>query len=120
MRHILVTLKITLLIMSNYLKKFNSHTNYEAYINSSDKLLPNVSYCKLGDELHYNPSGHDYSNDYLTFEALEDGTFTMTLDAKLPTTCVESVSYSIDNGETWVTTNNVDNESVTITTPTII
>ena len=57
--------------------------------------------------------------DYLTFEALEDGTFTMTLDTKLPTTCVESVSYSIDNGKTWVTTNNVDNQVVTITTPTI-
>ncbi|MBO6272261.1 hypothetical protein J6O48_05705 [bacterium] len=106
--------------MSNYLKKFNIHSDYETYINGSDKLLPNVSYCENENELHYNPYVHDYSKDYLTFEALEDGTFTMTLTAKLPTTCVESVSYSIDNGETWVTTNNVDNTIVTITTPTIM
>lgn len=38
--------------------------------------------------------GHDYSKDYLTFEALEDGTF------KLPRNALQ---YSIDGGETWET-----------------
>lgn len=38
--------------------------------------------------------GHDYSKDYLTFEALEDGTFQFTQNA---------LQYSIDGGNTWTT-----------------
>ena len=37
------------------------------------------------------PTPGGYSNQYLTFEAIEDGTFTF----------YEDVSYTIDNGETW-------------------
>lgn len=40
----------------------------------------------------YNP--HNYANDYLTFEALEDGTFSFSLN---------SIQYSADNGTTWNT-----------------
>ena len=42
--------------------------------------------------MHYNPYVHDYSQDYLTFVALEDGTFTLSTNA---------VNYSTDNGKTW-------------------
>lgn len=38
-----------------YLKKFTNHSNYETYINGQDKILPNVSYCKNQNEVHYNP-----------------------------------------------------------------
>ena len=41
----------------------------------------------------YSPSGHDYSQDYLTFIALENGTFKFSGN---------SINYSIDNGQTWV------------------
>jgi len=44
------------------------------------------------------PSGHDYSQDYLTFKALEAGTFTWT-----DTENNNSISYSIDDGSTWIT-----------------
>ena len=54
--------------------------------------MPNVSYCEDNNEVHYNPY-IDYSNEYLTFVALEDSTFTLSRNA---------VSYSLDNGETWV------------------
>ena len=37
------------------------------------------------------PEPHDYSQDYLTFEAIESGTFSFTND----------ISYSIDSGTTW-------------------
>lgn len=37
-----------------FLKKFTEHTDYDAYINSDTKILPNVSYCKNNNELHYN------------------------------------------------------------------
>ena len=48
---------------------------------------------------------HDYSEDYLTFVALEDGTFQLSTNA---------VSYSLDNGETW-TTLAADTASPTVT-----
>ena len=60
-----------------------------------------------------------YIKQYLTFEAIETGTFTLTIGTNVSTSYVTSISYSLDNGKTWTTTNNVDNQTVTITTPTI-
>ncbi len=54
--------------------------------------MPNVSYCEDDNEVHYNPYVHDYAEDYLTFVALEDGTFKLSTNA---------VSYSLDGGKTW-------------------
>lgn len=75
---------------TKYLKLFETHSEYQTYINGSDKILPNVSYCEDNNDVHYNP--YDFSDRYLTFVALEDGTFS----------CTGSVSYSLDNGETWI------------------
>ena len=41
--------------MGKYLKLFDTHSDYNTYINSQDKVLPNVSYCENENELHYNP-----------------------------------------------------------------
>ena len=41
------------------------------------------------------PTPGDYENQYLTFEAIEDGTFTFT------GTSSHSLSYSLDDGQTW-------------------
>ena len=38
-----------------YLKKFNLHAEYLTYINSDNKILPNVSYCEDFEDIHYNP-----------------------------------------------------------------
>ena len=58
--------------------------------------------------------------NYLAFEAIEDGTFTLTIAAGVGvSTSIQDVSYSIDEGATWVTTPNVDSQQVVITTPTI-
>ena len=59
-----------------------------------------------------------YLSEYLTFTAIEDGTFTLTIPASVNTSYLTSVSYSVDNGATWVTTPNTSSE-VVITTPTI-
>ena len=75
--------------MGTYLKLFETQAKYEEA--RQNLILPNVSYCEDDNEVHYNPYVHDYSQDYLTFVALEDGTFTLT----------RNVSYSLDNGETW-------------------
>ena len=56
--------------------------------------------------------------DYLRFTALEDGTFSLKLAANIGTANLKSVSYSIDEGETWITTD-YTNTTMTITTPTV-
>ena len=61
-------------------------------------LKPNVSYCEDNNEVHYNPIP-DYSQEYLTFVAKEAGTFTCALVNN------NVVSYSIDNGSTWIAGN---------------
>lgn len=52
--------------MAKYVKLFTNHANYADFINSSDFIKPNVSYCKQEDEVHYNPllntNGHAYVN----------------------------------------------------------
>lgn len=57
--------------------------------------------------------------NYLCFTALEDGTFTLTIPAGLTTDNLNHVEYSVNEGKSWIKTNNIDNEAVTITTPTI-
>lgn len=57
--------------------------------------------------------------DYLRFTALADGTFTFTIMATITTTTFEYIEYSTDEGVTWVKTNNVDEQIVDVTTPTI-
>ena len=56
-------------------------------------VRPNVSYCTEENEVHYNP--RTWADEYLTFVALEDGTFTFTPANN------NAISYSIDNGHTW-------------------
>ena len=76
--------------MGDYLKLFDTHSEYEEYIEGDNVFLPNVSHCKQQGDVHYNP--WTYAENYLTFVAREDGTFQLSTNA---------VSYSIDNGETW-------------------
>ena len=38
-----------------YLKLFGTTSEYETYINGSDKVLPNVSFCEDERGMHYNP-----------------------------------------------------------------
>ena len=46
----------------------------------------------IGGEHKDNPS-YDYSKDYLTFEAVDDGTFSFSRNV---------IQYSVDDGNTWV------------------
>ena len=57
------------------------------------------------------PLTHDYSQDYLTFEAIDTGKFTWRGET------VSTIYYSTDNGSTWNTlygTWNSPGETVTI------
>lgn len=41
--------------MGKYIKLFETHSAYSAYINGQNPILPNVSYCEDNNEVHYNP-----------------------------------------------------------------
>ena len=98
-----------------YLKLFETHAGYDAYINGGDVQVPNVSYCIKENEVHYNKNPHDYSKDYLTFEALQNGSVSFVIPDFVGTQDIQSISYSTDDGNTWAITNNKDNEQINIT-----
>lgn len=84
--------------MGQYLKLFNTHTNYQNFVNSGEMLRPNVSHCVVDQHVHYNPF-IDYSKEYLTFESLEDDN-TIYLKAS-DASITKTISVSTDNGSTW-------------------
>ena len=50
-----------------YLKKFDTHSDYETFTGSTDFVLPNVSVCVNENGVHYNP----YYDPILKFTAEE-------------------------------------------------
>lgn len=80
-----------------YLKLFTSHSDYNTAKSSLDK--PNVSHCIEENEVHYNP--WTWADEYLTFVAKENGTFTFTPSSS------NVISYSTDNGSTWTEGNSI-------------
>ena len=89
--------------MASYLKLFETHTQYETFIGGGGDtpfVKPNVSYCTEENEVHYNP--FSWADEYLTFVALEDGTFTFAPSVG------NVISYSIDNGDNWIEGNSVE------------
>ncbi len=101
--------------MGKYLKKFENHAQYQAFTATAEFIKPNVSYCAQENELHYNPRPHDYSQDYLTTIALEQGTISFNIWKGMGTEYITSISYSTNNGETWTTTNNTNSKSEHLT-----
>ena len=94
--------------MSVYLKEFSTHSEYEAYINGSGAILPNVSICEDTKDVHYNPYvPHDYSQDYFTMVVTTGG------DIKWSgSTAANTLSYSKDNGDNWSAVTSADTISV--------
>lgn len=78
--------------MSKYLRKFETEAEYSA----ATIYRPSVSL--ISDEMTviFDPKPHDYSQDYLTFRALEDGTFSWRGSSS-----ANCLSYSTDSGATW-------------------
>lgn len=100
--------------MSKYLKKFNTHQDYEIFKQSEDYIKPNVSYCIQENEVHYKPIPHDYSKDYFTIVSLVDNNEIYLQHGS--SINGNNLSYSLD-GVTW-TSITFPNQgmSVTITT----
>ena len=83
--------------MAKYLKLFENHTQYEEYITGETAVLPNVSHCINEVEVHYNPIV-PFSKQYFTLEFLTSGTISWNVN--LEEIC-KTISYSLDNGQTW-------------------
>ena len=98
--------------MTDYLKLFETHSQYEAYMDGGDVALPNVSHCISENEVHYNPI-HDYSKDYFTIVAKESGTITFKYTSGGTTDVLTSMSYKKNDSE-WVTTQYNPNNGNTI------
>lgn len=98
-----------------YINLFDTQAAYDA----AEKYYPNVSYIEATDEVVYQENDPDYySKEYLTFEALENTSLELVVPAAVDSTYMTSISYSVDDGDNWVTTT-IDNTAQTITTPTI-
>lgn len=97
-----------------YLKKFDTHNDYETYINSQDKIFPNISYCEIENEVHFNRYSVDYSKQYVRTKALESGTISFNIPSDLGTDVFQVIEYSLDNGKTWTTTLNQNSNFVKV------
>lgn len=76
-----------------YLHYYDTKTAHDAVYNGNGYEEPWTAYVEDDKLVTYNKP-HDYSKDYLTFKALESGTFKFSGN---------SVSYSTDSGKTWTT-----------------
>lgn len=83
----------------------------EAAYSAASKPSPNVSLVYGTDKLYYNGDEHqlptDYSTKYLTFVALEDGTFKCDYNYR-------NVYYSLDGGTTWTNYSNPNTNTPTV------
>ena len=72
--------------MGKYLKEFETHAEYEAYINGSEAILPNVSICDDQiNHVHYNP-----------YKPLDVDRLTVTYDVK--STSEDTALFDTDYG----------------------
>ena len=95
--------------MGKYLKKFDTDAEYLAFTQTSDFIKPNVSHCVTEYHVHYNP--WTWAEQYLTFVAKESGTISFNILKSMGTDMITSISYSTDNGETWITTQNTNDKT---------
>lgn len=102
-------------------------SNVDGIINLSTKELDEEGeITTIITEYRVSPKQHDYSKDYLTLEALESGVFNVVLAANNSSE-LTSLSYSLDKGNTWTTSTNVQEMSekketyyiIEVTTPTV-
>ena len=100
-----------------YIKTFEQHDDYVDYTESQDYITPNLSYCIEENEVHFNKYVRNYSKEYFTIEALEDGNVYFKYQEWSPIETQRYMEYSKDGGETWVRTNNVDGDEAVMTIP---
>ena len=66
--------------MGKYIKKFDTHSDYEDFIETEDFIKPNVSYCVDNVEVHYNPIPDPYNGHAYVDLGLPSGTLWATMN----------------------------------------
>ena len=77
-----------------FLRKFNEHASYEAEVNrgGQDFEIPNVSYCKNVDDVHFNP--YNLIEFYV-------GEITEPQTVKIYTDSSNSIDVTVSDGRKW-------------------
>ena len=104
-----------------YIKLFSEHNDYTDYMESENYIAPNLSYCINEHEVHFEEQPRDYSKEYLTIEALENGNvYFYYAEHKSYDTSGDKqtyIEYSKDKGVTWNRTTRTSSDAITITIP---
>ena len=80
-------------------------TELESFFSESGQMTGDLNQSPLLMKPIPEPQ-HDYSKDYLTFEALEDGNIFFVFNESVTSDLLRYISYSTDNGESWITEEN--------------
>ena len=99
-----------------YLHLFETQVSHDSLYEGDNYKEPWIAYTLDNASVTFNKP-HDYSKDYFTIEALEDGNVYFKYLSFAPTANQRYIEYSKDNGETWTRTTNVNNEEVIMTIP---
>lgn len=92
-----------------YLRLFETHAQYEAFLETVDFLVPNVSRCRTSNDVHYNPIPEtrlivtyniesDGGGNVYTAKSMLKSTSTPTVQAKIMN-YFDKVQYEADHGE---------------------
>ena len=99
-----------------HLHLFETQVSHDSLYEGDNYKEPWIAYTLDNASVTFNRP-HDYSKDYFTIEALEDGNVYFKYLSFAPTANQRYIEYSKDNGKTWIRTTNVDNAEVIMTIP---
>ena len=75
--------------MAKYIRKFSAHTQYESFVETSDFIYPNVSYCLDNEnEVHYY--GYPKPKVVATFNVLDDYSYSIEHASLIFYSCINN------------------------------
>ena len=94
--------------IKRFIRLFQTHSEYEEYVNSKDFLTPNVSVCKDTDDVHFNEEIKeiDYSKQYFTLVNTSESSLSIQLKKN---TSAQTLNYKLSSSEDWL-----ENTAVTV------
>ena len=104
------------IVDSTNASKTNGSGKYDKYIvGDGSTAAKNLTIRNIDDDSSLDIWVEDYSKQYFTTIARENGIISFNIWKSMGTDMINSISYSTDNGRTWNTTNNTNNKSEHLT-----
>ena len=102
--------------MLKHFKTFKKHENYIDAI-TGVKISPFISFCEDIEDIHVKHK--NFQQQYLRIVSASTGTVSFNILQNMGTDLIQSISYTLDQGETWITVQNQNNktENLVITVP---